>query len=201
MKTLTLLLVLTLPAIVLADDDDSTGKNLLKNGDFSSGINHWEGDCHTPDSSSFDPTATAPTNGVVVKLNHYDWTKVIQDFDGKIGEYTATVTYTVSTDLKFSSNPDDYKAVPSKLGFTRLSNFNSAPGDWILFINDLGAMHYTYWRITPKLDGSGQQTIKLRIRIDSGADAVKGFFLLFPPGHGYLNLLNVLMTPASPASQ
>ena len=90
MKTIALLLALALPAVVLADDGDGASKNLLKNGDFSSGINHWEGDCHTPDSSSFDPTAAAPTSGVVVKLRHADWTKVTQDFDGKIGEYVAT---------------------------------------------------------------------------------------------------------------
>lgn len=199
MKKLAFFLILALPAVVLADDGDGD-KNLLKNGDFSSGINHWEGDCHTPDSSSFDPTATAPTSGVIIKLRHSDWTKVTQDFDGKIGEYIATVTYTVSPDLKFSTKQDDYIAVPGKLGFTRLSNFDSPPGDWILFINDLGAMHYTYWRITPKVDAPGAQKLTVQIQLDSDDSEKKGFFLAFPPGDGFITLQSIELVPKATAT-
>lgn len=190
MKILALIFLASM-APVLADT------NLLKNGNFENGINHWEGDCHTPDSSTFDPSVTAPASGVVVKLRHSDWTQVTQDFDGKVGIYRLSVTYTVSPGLKFSDRPDDYINVPGKLGYSRLRAFTGHLGNWVAIVNDLGAMHYTYWDITPKIDAPGAQTLTLRVQLDSNDDEKKGFYLVFPPGDGFITLQNISLTPAT----
>ncbi len=94
----------------------------------------------------------------------------------------------------------DYTNISGQLGFNGLMPFSTPTGNWVVLINDRAAMHYNYWKIKPKVDASGQQTIDLKIHIDSGDDAVKGFFLLFPPGSGFINLLSVSMTPIGPAS-
>ena len=81
MKKLLLLCFLAGSLTAFADD------NLLQNGDFSSGLAEWEGDCHTPGSASDDSGATS---GVVVKMRS-DWTKMTQDFDSKPGNYLLTL--------------------------------------------------------------------------------------------------------------
>ena len=189
MKTLALLILLAGTSIVLADE------NLLKNGDFSNGINHWEGDCHTIDSTTFDPSVTPPTSGIIIKLHGSGWAQVTQDFKGKIGEYTVSVVYSVSPDLKFSDRKEDYINIPGLLGFSRLKGFDAAPGQWALIINDLGAMHYNYWKITPKLDPSAVQKVNVRIQLDSDDTVDKGFYLVFPPGEGFINLQSITMVP------
>jgi hypothetical protein len=190
------LLFLAGGSIALADDS-----NLLKNGDFSNGISEWEGDAHTVDSTTFDnPPASPPTSGVIIKMHRHDWTKVTQDFDGDIGEYTLTLTYSVSSDLKFSTDQEDYTNVPSLLNFSILAPFNSTPGDWVVIVNDLGAMQYTYWKITPKNDSSGVQKFSTQIQLNSGAAQKKGFYLCFPPGDGYINLLSISLTPKGGSS-
>jgi hypothetical protein len=198
MKKLAAFLILLTLINVRADN------NLLQNGDFADGRAHWDGDCHSPDSSSdpvdlSTPTTTAPS-GVIVKLRGGDWTKVTQDFDGKVGQYILTIHYTVSPDLKFSQVPDDYNNVPGKVGFSRLSPFNSDPGEWAVVINDLGAMHYCYWKITPTLT-AGVQSIKANVNLDSGDDLKKGFYLLFPPGSGVITLQGITLVAQNGSSQ
>jgi hypothetical protein len=190
MKTLALLVFLAGTSAAMAD------ANLLQNGDFSSGIAHWDGNCRSLDTAASDsPFSTAPTTGVAVKLRHFDWTQVTQDFDGKIGQYLLTVTYSVSSDLKFSDKPDDYVNVPGKLGYTLLRPFNSEPGKWDLILIDIGANHYNYWKITPKVDASSTQIVTVNVQLDSDDTQKKGFCLVFPPGQGVINLQSISLVP------
>ena len=189
MKILALLVFLAGVTAAVADD------NLLKNGDFSNGITYWEGDCHTADGIALDLGEAPTTSGIIVKLRSFEWTKVTQDFDGNIGEYLLTITYAASSNMKFSDNPKDYTNVPAQLGFSRLRPFSSTPGDWVVIVNDLGAMHYTYWKISPHMGASGVQTLRLRVHLDSDASQKKGFYLIFPPGEGIINLLGLTLLP------
>jgi hypothetical protein len=191
MKKLLLLVFLASGGLAMAD------QNVLKNGDFSGGINHWEGDCRTINGTTFDSsTLNAPTTGVIVKLRGSDWTKVTQDFDGKMGKYLLTVTYTVSPDLKFSPRPDNYLGVPALLGLARLMPFDANVGQWAMVVTDLGADRYSYWKITPKIDPSATQSIKCNVHIDSDATSSKTFCLGFPPGKGYMTLQSISLVPA-----
>ena len=95
MKTLFVLFLLMGGSIAFADDE-----NLLRNGDFSSGIAEWHGDCHGIGSATDD---TGATSGIIVKLRSSEWTKVTQDFDGKAGNYLLTVVYTLGSGTTFSS--------------------------------------------------------------------------------------------------
>jgi hypothetical protein len=197
MKTLALLVLLAASPVALADD------NLLQNGDFSSGIAHWEGDCHTPDAAPVDlgSTDASTVSGVIVKLRHGDWTKVTQDFTGKIGEYLLTITYSLSPDAKFSTDPDDYTNVPGKVGFNILRAFDSSPGNWNLIVTDIGAQRYTYWTIEPKVGAPGVQKITTRVQLDSDDTQEKGFCLIFPPGDGFITLQSITLVPKSVAAQ
>jgi hypothetical protein len=187
-------LVLFLAGISVASADD----NLLRNGDFSSGLSHWEGDCHTVGSSTFDDSITSPpTAGIIVKLRHSDWSKVTQDFDGKVGVYTLTINYSVSPDLKFSDRIDDYTNVTGRLELADLKPFDGNIGEWSLIITDLGANRYTFWKITPKPSASGTQTVNVQVHLDSDDYQKKGFFLAFPPGTGFINLQSITLTPVA----
>lgn len=191
MKTLLLLVFLAGISAAVADD------NLLQNGDFSRGIAHWEGDCHTPDSDVVDLSSnpTGNSSGVIVKLRHGDWSKMSQDFDGKVGEYLLTLTYSVSPDFKFSTRADDYVNTPAKIGLTAFLAFNTAPGEWVLFVTDMGAGHCSYWTISPKTNAPGVQKITTRVNLDSGDSAKKGFYLAFPPGEGFVTLQGITLVP------
>jgi hypothetical protein len=182
-------LLLAVIGFVRADDG-----NVLKNGDFSEGISHWEGDCHTPENGSDASLTSTPTTGVIVKLRGSDWTKVMQDFEGKMGEYLLSITYSVSPDLKFSDRADDYVNVANQLGFSRLSPFDSDPGKWVIIINDVGANHYTFWKIMPKNDASSPQTVTCRVHVDAAQDDL-GFYIVFPPGTGAITLKNISLVP------
>lgn len=197
MKTLTLLVLLFGASLAWADD---AGTNLLKNGDFSSGINHWEGDLESVDTASPDTSGgPAPTSGVIVKL-HHDWSKVTQDFAGKIGEYNLMVKYAVSPDIKLSTDQEDYNNVPRQLGYSDLLGFDAHPGQWCLLFVDLAAGHYTYWSIRPQLTGTGTQTVHSHVHVDSDDHNDKVFALVFPPGHGFINLQSITLTPIATAS-
>ena len=186
MKTLALLLLLAGASTAFADTD------LLQNGDFADGISHWEGDCHSVGSASDDSSATT---GVVIKLRDGDWTKISQDFDGKVGNYTLTVTYTVTPDIKFSLRPEDYKSTTLKMGLIGLVAASTTPGEWCVVVVDSGIHMYDYWQVSPKLDPNGVQKIMLKVDLGSGADHKKGFYLGFPPGSGSINLQSITLVP------
>jgi hypothetical protein len=190
MKMLTFLFFLVGTVAATADS------NLLQNGNFSDGLADWNGDCHTLNNNSIDlPLTPAMTTGVVVQLKPSDWTQVIQDFDGNVGEYVLTVTYATSPDLKLSDELSDYINIPGKIGFSRLMPFSSTPGQWVVIVNDLGAMHYHYWKIKPNPDASGVQTVTVHVRLNSDDAEKKGFYLLFPPGQGLINLQSISLVP------
>jgi hypothetical protein len=192
MKTLFLLLFLAGASVALADD-----ANLLKNGDFSSGIAEWHGDCHSIGSATDD---TGATSGIIVKLRSHDWTKVTQDFDGKAGNYLLTVIYTLGAGTTFSQKPEDYSNVSGGLGLGGMSPFASTPSKWVVLISDTGTRHVSGWKVTPRLDTSGTQTLKADVWLNSGDSFRKGFFLGFPPGEGSINLQSITLASANTAS-
>jgi hypothetical protein len=181
MKKLLLLCFLAGSLAAFADDT-----NLLQNGDFSSGLSEWEGDCHTPGSASDNSGATT---GVVVKMRD-DWTKMTQDFDAKPGNYLLTITYTVTPDFAPSQKKEDYENVTGQLELSALGAINTSPGAWLIMINDTGATHYNYWQITPTTT-AGVQTVHTLVQIQT--DEKKGFFLGFPPGTGTINIQNITL--------
>lgn len=192
MKTLALLLFLAGGSAVLADTD------ALENGDFSDGISHWEGDVHTAGSSTDDSNSTT---GVVVSLRSGDWTKISQDFDGKSGDYILTITYTVTPGMTLSDRAEDYQNTTLKMGLPGLSPINTKPGAWCLAVVDTGISRFTYWEITPTLNGTGVQTIKTHVTLKSDDNHRKGFFLGFPPGSGTINLQSITLVPFGGSSE
>jgi hypothetical protein len=147
-----LALALTLPA--LADGD-----NWIKNGDFADGISHWYGGGRSPaDYASDNPLQQSDpftSSGLIVPLKHLDWTKVAQDFRGKVSNGVMKITYKVSNDFAFSTKPDDYLNMPDKIGYDAWLPFNTPPGMWVVFLSDFGSNHGTYYEIKPKNGSSG----------------------------------------------
>ncbi|MCE0521420.1 MAG: hypothetical protein LV480_00740 [Methylacidiphilales bacterium] len=171
--------------------------NWIQNGDFADGVDHWYGNGRPP--SDFAPENPLDTpdpftsKGLIIPLKHAEWTKVAQDFKGKSHSGVMTVTYMVSTDLKFSAKPDDYVNMPAHIDYTGWQPFNTPPGQWIIFLSDFGSRHGAYYEIAPKLGSSAPQTIRIPI---SGLTPLqdKTIALAFPPGTGTVVLLGVYMT-------
>jgi hypothetical protein len=186
-------LILSLLGCVLPLQAD----NWLENGDFSDGINHWHGDGRAPaDFASDNPLAAADpltSKGLIIVLKHFDWTKVAQDFKGKIAAGVLKVTYMVSPDLTFSSKPEDYQNMPDHIGYDRWLAFNTPPGSWVLFLSDFASSMGSYIPIAPTLGSATPQTFRDKV---GGLTPLedKTITLAFPPGQGKIILLNVSLT-------
>lgn len=195
MKKLALVLLLSSSSVALADN------NLVQNGDFSSGIAHWEGDCHSFDSSDAPPdpsaslTSTSAPQGVYIKLRHRDWTKMMQDFNGGVGEYVLTVSYSLSSDTKLSTSPADYADIPGSNSFNLFRPFSGTPGRWCVIISDLGSWRYSYYEV--KTDGAAGTTVTFTapVKLNSDDEEKKGLVFVFPPGDGIVTIKNVSLVP------
>ncbi len=170
--------------------------NWVQNGDFADGIDHWRGNGRAPADFAPDNPLDAPdpftSKGLIVPLRGI-WDKVEQDFHGKSASGILTVTYMISPDLAFSTNPDDYVNMPDQIHYDGWKPFNTPPGDWIVFIADFGSAHGTYWEIKPKLGTSAPQTFRAKVeRLTPLEDKTITFG--FPPGTGKIVLLSVSLT-------
>jgi len=193
MKTLLLALLVLACTLPLQAD------NWIQNGDFVDGITHWHGDGRSPADYAGDNPMVKPdpftSKGLIIPLRHFDWTKVAQDFKGKIASGILTITYMVSPDLAFSTKADDYVNMPEKIHYNGWKPFNTSPGDWIIFVADFGSVpaRGSYYMLKPKLGSSDPQTYRAKI---SGLTPLedKTFTLAFPPGTGTVVILNVSLT-------
>jgi hypothetical protein len=174
--------------------------NWVQNGDFADGITHWHGDGRAPADFAGDNPMAKPdpftSQGLIIPLKHVFWTKVAQDFKGKIASGMMTITYMVSPDLAFSGKPDDYANMPEQIHYDGWKPFNTPPGEWIVFIADFGSAHGTYYMIKPTLGSSNPQTFRARV---TGLTPLedKTITLAFPPGTGTVVILNVSLTDNS----
>jgi len=190
------LALLCLTPVARADNN-----NLLQNGDFSSGMSHWQGDFDTIQaaSSSGPSSPQVPATGAVVKLRP-TWSKLTQNFSAQMGDYVLSVKYALSPDLKFSTNTKDYGSVPNLIGLTNLGAFGSRIGQWCVIVFDAQTLHSTFWRITPS-HGSMTQTFTCRVQLDSDNDQEgKTLVLAFPVGNGSINLQNISFVRATTAT-
>jgi hypothetical protein len=171
--------------------------NWLQNGDFVDGIDHWYGNGRSPADFAPDNPMDKPdpftSKGLIIQLKHTEWTKVAQDFKGKIASGVLTIVYMVSPDLKFSDKPDDYLNMPGHIGYNAWQAFNTPPGQWIVFISDFGSSRGTYYQLQPKFGSSAPQEYRGKV---TGLTPLqdKTITLAFPPGTGTLVLLKVSLT-------
>src|ERR1700722_8698794 len=153
--------------LVLACSLPLRADNWLENGDFADGINHWYGDGRAPADFAADNPLAKPdpftSKGLIIPLKHLDWTKVSQDFKGKLAGGILTITFMVSPDLAFSDKPEDYINMPGHIGFLHWKPFNTPPGAWVFFLSDFGSQHGIYNMVKPKLGSSEPQTYRNKI--------------------------------------
>jgi hypothetical protein len=165
----------------------------LQNGDFSDAITHWHGDGRSPaDYASDNPLQSSDpftSKGLIVPLKQKTWSKVAQDFTGKIASGILSVTFMVSADFSFSSSPDDYANVPAQLGWGWKS-FKSPPGNWLVFINDIDGTTGNYYVIKTNAHTSEPQTVRYKVKGLFPLEA-QTITLAFPPGSGTIVVLNV----------
>ncbi len=188
---------LILSLFVLVSLAQAQADNLIQNGDFSEGIDHWHGNGQAPaDFKPADPFATPDpltSKGMIIALKHKDWTKVAQDFKGKASTGILTITYAVSADLAFSTHADDYVNMPGHIDYNGWQAFNTHPGEWVVFLSDFGSAHGTYYMIKPKLGSSEPQKMKMNIKAMTPLED-KTITLAFPPGSGLVVILSVELT-------
>ena len=71
----------------------------------------------------------------------------------------------------------------------------------MVIVNDLGAMHFHYWEITPNPNAPGLQSVTAMVQLKSDDAEKKGFYLLFPPGQGVITLHSItLASKTSPST-
>jgi hypothetical protein len=191
MKKLALGLLLAGSSFALADDND-----LLQNGDFSDGISHWYGDCHTiadMTSQESDYQAPAAGTGAVVKLRAGEWTKMTQDFDTKPGTLHLAITYTLSPGLTFSQRAEDYTNTTGNIGYTAWLAYPTSVGAWVVMLCDIAAGHANVFEVPlPSNAPSGAQTFNAGFRAKS--DEQKSICFGFPPGKGFITVEKVSIT-------
>src|SRR5271163_1178698 len=99
-RSLLLALAFALPA-------HADGDNWIQNGDFTDGIDHWYGGGRSPaDFASDNPLQQSDpftSKGLIMPLKPETWTKVAQDFKGKVSNGILSITYKVSADFAFST--------------------------------------------------------------------------------------------------
>jgi hypothetical protein len=184
---------LVLAFLVLACALTLRADEALQNGDFSDGIDHWHGDARSPaDFASDNPLqASDPftAKGLIVPLKHVSWSKVAQDFRGKLASGFVTISCKVSPDFAFSDKPDDYANVPNQLGWGWQS-FNTPPGAFLIFISAQGDTKGTYYLVKAKTGSSAPQAFRFKV---NGLTPLEDqtITLAFPPGTGTIVVLNV----------
>jgi len=179
--------------LVLACTLPLRAENWLENGDFTDGTSHWHGDLRSPaDFASDNPLQASDSftsKGLIIPLKGVAWSKVEQDFRGKIASGVLTITYMVSPDLAFSSKADDYANVPNKLGWGWKA-FSTPLGDWMVFISANGNTAGVYYKMEAKLGSSAPQTVKVKVTKLTPLEG-QTLTLAFPPGTGTVVLLDV----------
>jgi hypothetical protein len=193
MKLLAIIVLAFVAALpVLADGD-----NWIQNGDFADGISHWYGGGRSPaDFASDNPLQQSDpftSKGLIIPLKDLDWTKVAQDFKGKVAGGVLSVTYQISKDFAFSAKPEDYVNMPGHIGYDGWKAFNTPPGTWVIFISDFGSNMGVYYELKPKLGSTEPQTFRARVQGLTPYEN-KTITLAFPPGAGTLVVLNVSLT-------
>jgi hypothetical protein len=196
MKSLVYTLLVLLLAIPLRAQ---SGDNWIQNGDFADGIDHWYGGGRSPADFANDNPLSAndplTSKGLIMPLRPGSWSKVAQDFKGKVSDGVLTITYKVSKDFAFSSKPEDYQNMPDKIGYDGWRAFDTPPGKWVVFLSDFGSNHGTYYELEPKLGTDEVQTYRARIKGMTPYEN-KTITLAFPPGAGTLVVLSVSMNNA-----
>jgi hypothetical protein len=193
--------ILPFALIILASTVPLQADNLIQNGDFTDGSNHWKGDGKSSsDYANDNPSASSDpftSKGLIVQLDPNRWTKVSQVFKGnKSASYVFTINYMVSPDLSLSQKPDDYKNITDKFrveGFDQWTPVNIGVGQFFDGIVDLGNLRGFYEKFSPKLGKSEIQKFDdAGPPIAPGGDKVVA--VAFPPGTGTVVILNISVT-------
>jgi hypothetical protein len=191
------LLACALIALFLALPARADGDNLLQNGDFADGLDHWYGGGRSPaDFANDNPLAASDpftSKGLIMPLHDQTWTKVAQDLRGNVSNAELTVTFKVSKDFAFSTKPDYYNNTPVQIGYGGWKPLDTPVGNWVIVLADAGSSFGYFDPIPVKPGSSDPQTVHVRFTgLTPGAD--KKITLAFPPGTGMVVVLSVTLT-------
>jgi hypothetical protein len=181
MKRLACLLLLLFTAL------EARADFWLTNGDFSDGASHWYGDARWPsDFAPPDPFTKADpftSQGMILELKPERWMKEFQDFKGKSPDGILKISYILSPGLNFSTNADDYKNMPDKIGWDAWKAFDTPPNDWVVFVSEMEQRHGEYYLIAPQMGSTKEQTISMPLH-GMTPWSPKTIAIAFPPGDG-----------------
>jgi hypothetical protein len=184
---------ITLAFLLLASLIRLEADEMLKNGDFSEGLNQWNGD--GGDVAQIAPDL-AP-RGLIINLSAQDWTKAVQEFRPIGTDFSCTIIYKLTADTQFSTDQKDYQNVPGHIGYTLWKPFRIPQGDWMMMLCDFGnSVTGAYYPIKPKMGADGTATFQANL-IGLSSREAKTLTLAFPPGQGSVIILSASMVNAS----
>jgi hypothetical protein len=167
-------------AVLLFSLNELNAQNFLKNGNFSNGNAHWEGDgllsTALADSDSLNgPSGIAPGTFIPLKTH---WTAITQEFKAYSSSININLVYKVSSNLDLSKNPDDYVAVHlhSLEDWGELGNGDV--GKCVVFVRSVKKTSGCYF-LPKKVDTNQTFTCSFNGFVP-GNDYV--FCIAFPPG-------------------
>jgi hypothetical protein len=196
--------ILPFALIILASTVPLQADNLIQNGDFTDGSNHWKGDGKSSsDYANDNPSASSDpftSKGLIIQLKPDRWTKVAQDFRGDKGtNYTLAITYKVSPDLTWSTKADDYANMVDHLRFEGYEAYTNGRiaiqvGQFFVWLGDFNGTSSDRNEFKLKPDSGDTQTIQKMFEGRLTPQGDKMITLAFPPGTGTVVILNVAVT-------
>ena len=174
-------------------------EELLLNGDFSDGRNHWLGDGITPaeltpDNPLFTTMGKSSTNELIVPLRPHGWTKVTQSFHTHSAEYNIIIRFKPSLDVIFTKEKDDYDRTAEEVGLWNNVLYHQFNNFLWGIVDDSRRFWFAGYCDASKLKGAHPTLQHTMTNLANTDD--KTLYLAFPPGSGNIIIQSVsVMAP------
>jgi hypothetical protein len=190
-KTLLCLALLLCPTCLRAEE-------LLSNGDFSDGNDHWLGDGVAPSQLSPDnPLAASDANAeneLIVPLRPHGWTKVSQAFHTHAAQYTFLIKFKTSPDVKFTKEKDEYDRSAEEIGLWTTPFYHQFNNFLYGIVDDSKRIWFAGYCNIINLKSPNPILERTMNNISVSDD--KTIYLAFPPGEGNIVIKSIsVMTP------
>ena len=188
-------LICVLAVVILFTSTRSQAVELLLNGDFSDGNNHWLGDGLaasqlTPDNPLAARNGANTEKELIVPLRPHGWTKVTQAFHTHAAQYTFLIKFKPSPDVRFTKEKDDYDRTAEEVGLWTNLFYHQYNNFLYGIVDDSKRIWYAGYSDISRLKSSTSPFLERTMNNISVSDD-KTLYLAFPPGEGNIVIKSV----------